>query len=195
MTDNVIVRDFAFTDARHYGVYPTKVMDEKILLPIQGSDLLEILSRLSLELTELMQRQISLSLLVSDVNHVSQSELEMDVQSGQELIVINQEVETQKEYDQTGSARSDLVQCGGDRWASMDDDLDQQAASLEIKYEPELKDFAQTIQGFQKAQFPAGSWLLCLKLRTEGHLEGVGNTIRGEAKVELEDIGLVPKQK
>jgi hypothetical protein len=168
-------------------------VDERILLPIQGSDWLEILSRLSLELTEMMQTPISLSRLVSDLNHVSQSELEMDVQSGQELIVINQKVE--KEHDQTNSAHSDLNHGGGDRWASMDDDLDDQAANLEIKYEPELKDFAVTIQGFLKAQFPEGNWLLCLKLRAEGNLEGVGNTMRGEAKVELEDIGLVPEQK
>jgi hypothetical protein len=182
----VIVRDFAFTDDRHHGIYPTIVVQEELSLPIQGADLSLILSKVSLELAQLINSPISLSIIISNFNHESLGELEMDVQVGQELVVIEQE--TQKEQVKTD-------QMGCDRWASMDDDMDDQSANLEIKYEPELKDFALTIQGFKNAHFPKDDWILCLKLSAKGHLEGVGNTIRGKAKVELQDIGLVPKQK
>lgn len=182
--DGVIVRDFAFTDDRHHGIYPTKVRDDDISLPIQGSDLVEVLTKVSLDLSQIMSTPVSLSVLISKCNHSSQSELEMDIQFGQELVVLNKE--THKNIKQ------DMEQNVGDRWASMDD-VDEQSA-LELTYVPELQDFAVTIQGFQKQNFSQSDWLLCLRLKARGRLEGVGNNIRGKAKVELEDIGLVPKQ-
>lgn len=140
-----------------------------------------------------MQTQVSLSTLISNTNHTSQSELEMDIKFGQELVVVDQQAYAK--HGQNVGAQTSDDQMGGDRWASMDDDLDDQVANLEITYEPELKDFATTIKGFQKQKFSRDDWLLCLKIRARGRLEGVGHTMRGEAKVELEDIGLVPKQK
>lgn len=180
--DGVIVRDFAFTDDRHHGIYPAIVQEDDISLPIQGSDLVEVLSKVSLDLSQIMSSPISLSVLISNFDHSSQNELEMDIQFGQELVVLNKE------------AQIKIEQNGGDRWASMDD-ADDQESELELTYEPELQDFAVTIQGFQKQNFSQSDWLLCLRLKARGRLEGVGNNIRGKAKVELEDIGLVPKQK
>ena len=153
-------------------------MEQDLELPIQGQDLLEILRVLESDLSRVLGKSVLLSTVISNFNHSAQHELEMDVEFGQELIVIDS-ISTEIKNNESGL----------DRWASMDDE--EENCILQVNYEPELQDFADTITGFQDQKEDC---FLCLRLKVNGHLQGVGSSIRGKAKVELQDIGLIPNE-
>ena len=135
---------------------------------------------LSSDLSRFLQKSVSLSTFTTTYSYAPQSEEEMGVDAGQPLVIVLHDKITN-------------IALGEDRWASMDDDIDLEIPILEITYEPDLRDIAATIMEFEGRQRSRPDCMLCLKINATGHLLGAGEKTRGKAKVELEDIGLIPK--
>ncbi|KAJ3124069.1 hypothetical protein HK098_001394 [Nowakowskiella sp. JEL0407] len=120
------------------------------------------------------------------------SEWEMDLFEGDEVIVCEEvdDDDNGKSVDTNIDSKSSL----GDRWSSIDDDLEDDDDGSELQFdmelEPELEELGMDIAQYIEGQRSYGDgWVAALKLRIKRKVRDG----RGWVRIRKSDIGLVPK--